>query len=80
MKFGIVIYSTDPETVWNAFRLGLSSINNNDTVKVFLRAKGVECEALNTDDFNVTGEMQTFLEAGAGLPEILSTCERNMAL
>jgi len=22
MKLGIIIYSNDPETVWNAFRLG----------------------------------------------------------
>jgi len=73
MKLGIVIYSTDAETVWNAFRLGLFSINKKDTVKVFLLAKGVECEALNTNDFDVTGEMQAFLDAGG---EILAcgTC------
>ena len=41
MKLGIVIYSNDTETVWNAFRLGLFSIQKSDTVKVFLLAKGV---------------------------------------
>jgi hypothetical protein len=26
MKLGIIIYSNDPETVWNAFRLGVFSL------------------------------------------------------
>jgi len=47
MKLGIVIYSNDPETVWNAFRLGVFSLKEKDTVKVFLLAKGVECESLD---------------------------------
>jgi uncharacterized protein involved in oxidation of intracellular sulfur len=43
MKLGIVIYSNDPETVWNAFRLGNFGLKEKDEVKVFLLAKGVEC-------------------------------------
>ena len=53
MKLGIVIYSTDAETVWNAFRLGVFSLKEGDEVKVFLLAKGVECEKLVDDKFNV---------------------------
>lgn len=64
MKLGIVIYSTDAETVWNAFRFGAFALKQGDSVRVFLLAKGVDCEKLNTKDFNVTGQMQTFVDAG----------------
>jgi uncharacterized protein involved in oxidation of intracellular sulfur len=64
MKLGIVIYSNDPETVWNAFRLGIFSLKKADTVKIFLLAKGVDCESLDTDKFPVTEEMRTFINSG----------------
>lgn len=64
MRLGIVIYSTDAETVWNAFRFGAFALKQGDSVKVFLLAKGVDCEKLNTKDFNVTGQMRTFVDAG----------------
>lgn len=64
MKLGIVIYSTDAEVVWNAFRLGVFSLAKNDAVKVFLLAKGVECESLDTDTFKVTSMMQEFVDKG----------------
>jgi len=34
MKIGIVIYSNDPETVWNAFRLSNFALKEGDEVKV----------------------------------------------
>lgn len=64
MKLGIVIYSNDAETVWNAFRLGVFALESKDTVKTFLLAKGVECESLDTEKFNVTEQMNTFVEKG----------------
>ncbi|MBI2068231.1 MAG: DsrE family protein [Deltaproteobacteria bacterium] len=64
MKLGLVIYSSDPETVWNAFRLGNLALKKGDTVKVFLLAKGVECESLDTDRFKVTEQMKTLVEGG----------------
>lgn len=64
MKLGIIIYSTDSETVWNAFRLGVFSLKQGDGVKVFLLAKGVECEKLNTDQFKVTEQMQALVDNG----------------
>ncbi len=48
MKTGIIIYSNDPETVWNAFRFGNFSLKAGDTVKVFLTGRGVEAESLDT--------------------------------
>ena len=73
MKLGIIIYSNDPETVWNALRLGTFSQNKKDTVKVFLLGKGVESESLDTEKFKITREMRTFIESGG---EILAcgTC------
>jgi uncharacterized protein involved in oxidation of intracellular sulfur len=57
MKLGIIIYSADPETVWNAFRLGVFSLKEGNKVKAFLLAKGVECEKPVDDKFNVLEQM-----------------------
>ena len=73
MKLGIVIYSNDSEAVWNAFRLGIFSLNQKDEVKVFLLANGVECESLDDDRFKISEQMQKFVDSGG---EILAcgTC------
>ena len=64
MKGGIVIYSDESETVWNAFRVGNFALTEGDEVKVFLLGKGVECESLDTDKFKVTEQMQTLVDNG----------------
>ena len=64
MKLGIIIYSTDAEAVWNAFRLGVFALKQGDTVKVFLLAKGVECEKVSAAPFNVNEMMQSFVDGG----------------
>jgi len=64
MKLGIVIYSNDTETVWNAFRLGVFSLKQKDMVKVFLLANGVKAESLDTDKFKVTEQIQEFVDNG----------------
>ncbi len=60
MKFGIIIYSNDPEAVWNAFRLGSVALNQGNQVNVFLLAKGVESESLDSEKFKVTEQMKYF--------------------
>ncbi len=62
MKLGIIIYSNDPETVWNAFRMGNFALNEKDDMKVFLLAKGVECESFDTEKFKITEQMKMFHE------------------
>jgi uncharacterized protein involved in oxidation of intracellular sulfur len=62
MKIGVVIYSNDAETVWNAFRFGNFALKEGDEVKVFLLAKGVECESFDTEKFKVTAQMRTFVD------------------
>ncbi len=73
MKLGLVIYSNDAETVWNAFRLGIFALDSHDSVKTFLLARGVESEGLDNGRFNVTQQMQSFADKGG---EILAcgTC------
>lgn len=77
MKLGIVIYSNDSETVWNAFRLGNFALQQGDRVSVFLLAKGVECGSLDTDKFKVTKQMQTLVKAGGA---ILASGQRSAQL
>jgi uncharacterized protein involved in oxidation of intracellular sulfur len=64
MKLGIVIYSNDTETVWNAFRFGNFALGKHDSVDVFLLGKGVEVESLGNDRFDVRGQATKFKQAG----------------
>jgi len=64
MKLGIVVYSSDAETAWNAFRLAGFALNQGDSVRVFLLAKGVECESLHSEQFPMRDQMQKFVDAG----------------
>jgi len=73
LKLGIVIYSDDAETVWNAFRLGNFALNEGDNVKVFLLAKGVECESLDSEDFKIIEQMRTLTDSG-GIIYACGTC------
>ncbi|OGF05471.1 MAG: sulfur reduction protein DsrE [Candidatus Edwardsbacteria bacterium RIFOXYD12_FULL_50_11] len=61
---GIIIYSQDAETVWNAFRLGVYSLGQGDQASVFLLAKGVDCQSLDSDQLKVTEQMQAFHDQG----------------
>lgn len=64
MKLGLVIYSTDAETVWNGFRLGNFALKEGDEVNVFLLANGVDCEQLSTEQFDISGQMQSLVDSG----------------
>ena len=67
MKLGIVLYSNAPETIWNAFRLGVFSLKQEDSVTVFLLGNGVEAESLDSGKFDVIGQMRSFSEAGGSI-------------
>jgi sulfur relay (sulfurtransferase) complex TusBCD TusD component (DsrE family) len=66
-KIGIVISTNDPETAWNAFRLANYSVEQGDTVSVFLLGKGVEAPTITNPDFNVKAMMQSFSDKGGKL-------------
>lgn len=61
MKIGVVIYSSEPETVWNAFRFANFARAIGDEVNIFLISKAVEFESFDTEKFNVTEQWQTFV-------------------
>lgn len=64
MKLGMVITQTDPETVFNALRLALFSLEQGDQVRIFLSGKGVEIDEIEDPKFDVKGEAQKVLDAG----------------
>ncbi len=62
MKFGIIVNTNEPETVWNAFRFGTTSLLEDHEVKVFLLGNGVESENIESEKFNIKEQMQLFVE------------------
>ena len=67
--------TTDPETVYNAFRLANYSVENGDKVSVFLLGKGVELDQIQDQKFDVQGIAKTFLGKGGKITvELVSRC------
>ena len=64
MKLGMIISQTDPETVFNAFRLALYSLEQGDEVRIFLSGKGVEIDRIEHPKFDVKDQAQKVLDAG----------------
>ena len=64
MKLGIVISTAEPETVFNAIRLGNFALGRKDEAKIFLVAKGVELDHIESETFDVRGQAKAFLDAG----------------
>jgi len=63
-KIGMVIYSNDTETGWNALRLANYSKNQGDTVSIFLLGKGVELDSMVKTDKDMKEQVDKFLENG----------------
>jgi hypothetical protein len=63
-SIGIVIYSNDNETVWNALRFANYSKNQGDSVNIFLLGKGVELENLVKSDSTIKEQSDKFLNNG----------------
>ena len=64
MKLGIIITQTEPETVFNALRLALYSLQQGDQVRIFLSGKGVEIDKIENSAFDVKSQAQKVLDAG----------------
>ncbi len=62
-SIGIVIYSNDPETVWNALRLANYSKSAGDTVNIFLLGKGVELNSLDNKQFDVKEQTAIYMKS-----------------
>jgi uncharacterized protein involved in oxidation of intracellular sulfur len=64
MKLGMIITQTDPETVFNALRLALYSLEQGDEVRIFLSGRGVEIDGIEDPKFDVKGQARKVLDAG----------------
>ena len=73
MKISAVIYTHDPETVWNALRFANFARAMGEEVTIFLIGKGVELSSLNTETFKVTEELEAFIDDG-GEVFVCGTC------
>jgi len=62
MKLGIIIGTNEPETIWNAFRFGNTSLKANHKVKVFLINKGVEVEEIKNEKYDVKKQINLFIK------------------
>ncbi len=67
MKLGIIMNTSDPETAWNALRLGSEALNNGNEVSLFLLGNGVEIENVKDRIFNVADVLKKFLESSGRL-------------
>ena len=63
-SIGIVIYSNDIETTWNALRLANYSKSQSDTVTIFLLGKGVELDSLVKVNVDLKEQSDKFLDGG----------------
>lgn len=74
MKIGIIISQTNPETVWNVFRLANFSLKQGDEVKIFLIGEGVEYEKSSSEKFNITEQATEFLKSDKAHILACGTC------
>lgn len=63
-SIGIVIYSNDIETTYNALRFANFSKNEKDTVTIFLLGKGVELDSLIEVNADLKEQSEKFLDGG----------------
>lgn len=73
MKLCIIITQTDPETVFNALRLANYSLQQGDTVRIFLSGHGVDIDKIDDPKFDVKDLAKKVLEAG-GQFQACGTC------
>ena len=73
MKLGIILNTNDPETAWNALRLGNTTLGARHEVSLFLIGSGVEIENIEHKAYNVRGTLKDFLN-GKGRLLACGTC------
>lgn len=73
MKLGIVLNSSDPETAWNALRLGNQALGRGHEVRMFLLGSGVEIVNIKDSPFDVPKVLNEFV-AGTGNLLACGTC------
>lgn len=64
MKIGIVLSTTEPETVWNALRFANTAVLEDHQVKVFLLGQAVEIESIRSEKFDVGEQLERLGQLG----------------
>ncbi len=75
---GLLIYSDDAETIWNAMRLAVYSQSKGDLVVVFVLGKATDAyirEQEESDIYNVQKISDTFLSNGGNI-YLCATCAK----
>jgi len=67
MRLGIIVNTNNPETVWNALRLGNAALDGGHNVSVFLMGAGVEAEEIQSENFNVAEVLDKFARGKGNL-------------
>ena len=67
MRLGIIINTNNPETAWNALRLGSTALDEGHKVSVFLIGSGVEIEKIKDERFDVSELLQKFVRRKVSL-------------
>ncbi len=67
MKLAIVINTNDPESAWNALRLGNTALGAGHEVSVFLMGSGVEIKEIKSEKFNVAEVLGNFAKSKGNL-------------
>ena len=73
MKLCIIVNTNDPESAWNALRLGNEALTTGNEVKVFLLGSGVEIVNIKENNFDVDKVLRKFLN-GRGELLACGTC------
>ena len=64
MKLALLISITEPETIFNALRLGNFALTQGDEVGCFLVGPGVELDQITHPKFDVKSQAESLLKAG----------------
>lgn len=73
MKLGIIVNTNNPETAWNALRLGNEALKTGHIVSMLLLGSGVEMVSIKDKTFDVSTLLTKFLDNGGDL-KACGTC------
>ena len=61
MKHGMILQSNKPEHAWNTFRLGITALEANHKVEIFLMNEGSELDAIpDSNNFDISVKVTEF--------------------
>lgn len=74
MKLTVVLSSKHAETNWNALRLANLALKKGDEVNLFLMGEGVEYDRLSSEKYNITQQVDAFLQSNKAKIVACGTC------